>query len=333
MYKYTQSTTTYRLQHWLWPEKPWIPHKLCPHRYLAPRVTCIHAVGPRWMQLHHSPAGFRHSLYIGMQTRAVNHPGCEKHFVRVIFRCIVWTDSSLPQMEKYVGLLECQNVYLPIYAVYPYLRAGFIGVIPDSPDFFPSFGLSLFLLLLETHSLCSNPSSSFVVFPLFAFLHSFVKLLLLSSTGLVGVSLSIPLFVMDDSLRDLEKPEPSHSSKSPHDADSVIRPTSLSDHSFASSQFQSLDDDYMSRIQTAQTQRSIPLERHPTAISRITTHRSQHSATVGASLRTRTSKSPLPEFGAGKPYPPMLPSMEDYVVEFAGQNDPLHPQNWSTKKK
>lgn len=92
------------------------------------------------------------------------------------------------------------------------------------------------------------------------------------------------------------------------------------------------DSDYISRIQTAQTQRSAALERHPTAISRIATQRSQHSATVGA-LKSQPSKKPLPEFGAGKPFPPPLPSREEYVVEYSGPDDPLHPQNWSTKKK
>ena len=60
------------------------------------------------------------------------------------------------------------------------------------------------------------------------------------------------------------------------------------------------------------------LERHPTALSRIQTGRSQHSATVGASLRSRTatrhSRTALPAFGAGKPYPPNLPDREEYVV-------------------
>ncbi|EME49321.1 hypothetical protein DOTSEDRAFT_84740 [Dothistroma septosporum NZE10] len=66
------------------------------------------------------------------------------------------------------------------------------------------------------------------------------------------------------------------------------------------------------------------LERHPTALSRIQTGRSQHSATVGASLKSRTvtrrSKLPLPGFGAGKPYPPSLPDREEYV-------------NWPLRKK
>ncbi|KAL4929606.1 MFS transporter [Aspergillus undulatus] len=92
------------------------------------------------------------------------------------------------------------------------------------------------------------------------------------------------------------------------------------------------DVDRMARTQTAQTQPGYGLERHPTALSRIATQRSQHSATVGT-LRTRPSRKPLPEFGAGKPYPPPLPEREEYVVEFAGPDDPMHPQNWPTRKK
>jgi len=84
----------------------------------------------------------------------------------------------------------------------------------------------------------------------------------------------------------------------------------------------------MSRLSTQRD-----LDRHPTSLSRIHTQRSQHSATVGRSLTSRESKKPLPEFGGGKPYPPMLPEEEEYVVEFDGPNDPLHPQNWSMKKK
>ncbi|KAI4264071.1 MAG: hypothetical protein L6R42_000809 [Xanthoria sp. 1 TBL-2021] len=84
----------------------------------------------------------------------------------------------------------------------------------------------------------------------------------------------------------------------------------------------------MSRIQTGRD-----LERHPTELSRIETHRSQHSGTVGRSLRSRESKKPLPNFGGGKEYPPPLPEREEYVVEFDGPEDPLHPQNWPMKKK
>ena len=75
------------------------------------------------------------------------------------------------------------------------------------------------------------------------------------------------------------------------------------------------------------------LERHATAMSRIQTQRSQHSGTVGATLKSRQSRKPLPNFGAGKAYPPPLPAREEYVVEFDGVDDPLHAQNWPLRKK
>lgn len=84
----------------------------------------------------------------------------------------------------------------------------------------------------------------------------------------------------------------------------------------------------MSRVNTQRD-----LERNPTALSRIETQRSQHSGTVGRSLKSRESRKPLPKFGGGKDYPPPLPEREEYVVEFDGPDDPLHPQNWSSRKK
>lgn len=100
------------------------------------------------------------------------------------------------------------------------------------------------------------------------------------------------------------------------------------------------DGSSMSRIPTVLETES-ELQRHPTALSRIQTHKSQHSATVGAGgdyagvFRTRSSKAtaPLPSMGGGKPYPPPLPEREDYVVEYDSESDPLHPQNWPMKKK
>lgn len=80
-----------------------------------------------------------------------------------------------------------------------------------------------------------------------------------------------------------------------------------------------------------ETQRD--LERHPTALSRIETHRTQHSGTVGRTPTSRASRKPLPNFGGGKEYPPPLPAQEEYVVEFDGPNDPMHPQNWPLSKK
>ena len=32
-------------------------------------------------------------------------------------------------------------------------------------------------------------------------------------------------------------------------------------------------------------------------------------------------------------YPPNLPAQEEYVVEFDGLEDPMHPQNWTLRKK
>ncbi|KAK0634607.1 polyamine transporter 1 [Bombardia bombarda] len=84
----------------------------------------------------------------------------------------------------------------------------------------------------------------------------------------------------------------------------------------------------MSRVSTSRD-----LERHVTELSRINTQKSQHSATVGRDPKSRDLKKPLPEFGAGKPYPPLLPDQESYVVEFDGPDDPLHAQNWPLKKK
>ena len=86
-------------------------------------------------------------------------------------------------------------------------------------------------------------------------------------------------------------------------------------------------------ISRMSTQRD--LERHPTVLSRIQTAKSQHTGTVGRSLtgKSRESRKPLPEMGLGKPFPPLLPSQEEYVVEFDGPDDPLHAQNWPMRKK
>ena len=73
---------------------------------------------------------------------------------------------------------------------------------------------------------------------------------------------------------------------------------------------------------------------HPVEQHRTETHRLQHSQTVGAQpTKSRASTKPLPEFGGGKPYPPPLPEREEYVVEYDGKDDPLHPQNWMFKRK
>ena len=72
---------------------------------------------------------------------------------------------------------------------------------------------------------------------------------------------------------------------------------------------------------------------HPIEMHRTATHRLQHAQTVGTSIKSKTATQTWPEFGAGKPYPAQLPEQEEYVVEFAGKDDPLHPQNWPLNRK
>lgn len=94
-------------------------------------------------------------------------------------------------------------------------------------------------------------------------------------------------------------------------------------------------DQQFGRMQSRNTE--LDLERNRTntseALSRIETQRLQHALTVGESVKSRSSRHPLPAFGAGKPYPPPLPNREDYVVEFDGPDDPLYPKNWPTRTK
>ncbi|KAJ9221591.1 hypothetical protein DTO027B5_2786 [Paecilomyces variotii] len=139
---------------------------------------------------------------------------------------------------------------------------------------------------------------------------------------------------MDIVSQDIEKAELQASRdaarQSMEHGDDARRESYASSSSSDSSSISSYDEATLSRIRTGPD-----LERQATALSRIATQRSQHSATVGASIKTRSSKhlKPLPAFGGGKPYPPHLPEKEEYVVEFDGPDDPLHPQNWSAKRK
>lgn len=134
---------------------------------------------------------------------------------------------------------------------------------------------------------------------------------------------------MDRDSSDLEKDggidasQPGQGERGAHEESSVDSSSSISSFSSAPEQIPSME-----RIQTYHE-----LERHPTALSRIATHKTQHSGTVGAALKPKVSKKPLPPFGAKKPYPPPLGPREEYVVEFDGPGDPLHPQNWPSKKK
>lgn len=78
------------------------------------------------------------------------------------------------------------------------------------------------------------------------------------------------------------------------------------------------------------------LRLHPTELDRIATHRLWHSATVGGSrpnIAQRNTTMKTSTLGAGKPFPPTSYNVEDYLVEFDGPHDPIHPQNWPMKKK
>lgn len=65
---------------------------------------------------------------------------------------------------------------------------------------------------------------------------------------------------------------------------------------------------------------------HPLELDRIATHKSLHSGTVGR----RGTKVPtrVETLGAGKIFAPADYNVEEFLVEFDGHDDPLHPQNW-----
>lgn len=55
--------------------------------------------------------------------------------------------------------------------------------------------------------------------------------------------------------------------------------------------------------------------------------------TVGDPEKLTVDYSNTLPMGGGRDYPPSLPDSENYEVTFDGPNDPLHPFNWTTKKK
>ena len=118
--------------------------------------------------------------------------------------------------------------------------------------------------------------------------------------------------------------------KSAADGEAASRtaPSSVSSSTSSASSIRRAPTERATRVTT---QRDV--ERHVTELGRIQTQKSQHEGTVGRSLKSRESRRPLPNFGAGKPFPAMLPEQEEYVVEFDGPDDPMHPQNWSMRKK
>ena len=130
-----------------------------------------------------------------------------------------------------------------------------------------------------------------------------------------------------------------HKQSSQDDQETPVKPIdddvetdSTSTASSSSVELQAIRTARMSRTETKRINHQ---ETHPEAISRIETHRTQHSGTVGSQVKSRRSAKsrPLPEMGAGKPYPPSLPDREEYVVEFDGAQDPIHAQNWPMSRK
>lgn len=143
---------------------------------------------------------------------------------------------------------------------------------------------------------------------------------------------------MDIVDRDLEKAEreasPDRFQSIGHDGERVERAESVASTTSLESDLQNrpVGSRRMSRFRTQSDDPGV-LERNATAMSRIETQRTQHSATVGAGVTSRKTTKPLPAFGAGKPYPPPLPEREEYVVEFDGEDDPMHAQNWPMARK
>jgi MFS transporter, DHA1 family, multidrug resistance protein len=139
---------------------------------------------------------------------------------------------------------------------------------------------------------------------------------------------------MDTVDRDIEKAERDASAPHNHPPQfqSVTRTsTAGSSSSSSSSSFASNASGRMSRMPT----QGDTLERNATVLSRIQTARSQQVATVGRRLgvKSKEDDTPLPVMGAGKEYPPLLPEREEYVVEFDGEHDERHAQNWPMRKK
>ncbi|KAK9369168.1 major facilitator superfamily domain-containing protein [Lipomyces kononenkoae] len=70
----------------------------------------------------------------------------------------------------------------------------------------------------------------------------------------------------------------------------------------------------------------------PVTIERMQSARSIQSEILEFQVRKKAFEL-LPPFGAGKEYPPQPPAIENYIVEYDGADDPLHPQNWAVAKK
>ena len=139
----------------------------------------------------------------------------------------------------------------------------------------------------------------------------------------------IPMDLIDRDLLEAERDASPERFPQVHPYDS--RQATSSSHSLNSIPTATPGQEYSrSRKQTRTRESSL----HPIELGRIRTQRLQHRSTVGSASRKQSRPSePTLEIGAGKPLPPSFLDGEDYIVEFLGHNDPLHPQNWPSTKK
>jgi len=128
---------------------------------------------------------------------------------------------------------------------------------------------------------------------------------------------------MDQLTRDLPDAEASATediSPGPHDE---VALTGANARVLSSTTSHSQRRDYLTETMTGAHDSNVD----PIELRRIHTYRLQHAATVGSRHSVVPREQWLP-FGAGKPYPPSLPGAEEFVVEFTGPHDSLHPHNW-----
>ncbi|KAK9367946.1 major facilitator superfamily domain-containing protein [Lipomyces kononenkoae] len=96
---------------------------------------------------------------------------------------------------------------------------------------------------------------------------------------------------------------------------------------------QSADYDSAADVEASTEGLTPQLSQREQVLERVRSDRYIAKETMGADDSDRLGLSSLPPFGGGRPYPPMLPAREQYIVEYNGPDDPYHPLNWSALKK
>jgi DHA1 family multidrug resistance protein-like MFS transporter len=136
--------------------------------------------------------------------------------------------------------------------------------------------------------------------------------------------------IVDRDIADAERDASSQwLSQSPVTHTTTDRTTSAALQSDISSQLHPLSSDQQLRARTTQCDSSLD----PRELDRIATYRILHTSTVGTKGKITTRLNTLQTLGAGKPFPPKNYDGEDFLVEFEGHDDPLHPQNWAMRKR